>query len=63
MNSINPAPIDSDTGSTRISQPDKPGPVDTPAPIASKTEKVVPTAWRFTLWTRGWIPGAWDGPF
>lgn len=65
MNSINPARIqgNGDTSSTRDSQPGKSQAGDTQAPTASKTEKPVASAGRFIHWTRGWIPGGWDGPF
>lgn len=65
MNSINPARIQSSggTASTRDSQPGKSETGNSKAPVASKTEKPAASAGRFSQWTRGWIPGGWDGPF
>jgi hypothetical protein len=65
MNSINPARINGAGGITskRDSQPDKSKTADPQAPTVSKTEKPVASAGRFTHWTRGSIPGGWDGPF
>jgi len=65
MNYINPARINgaSGTSSMRDSQPDKSEAGNAQAPAVSKTATAVPSKWRFTHLTRGWIPGGWDGPF
>jgi hypothetical protein len=62
VNDINPKQVDID-GATRMSEAGKSDQGDTTAPAVAKPATVVPPAWRFSFWTRGWIPGGWDGPF
>ncbi|HEY7689347.1 MAG TPA: hypothetical protein VH835_11665 [Dongiaceae bacterium] len=59
MNDINPAPID-------IESPTRMSPANAskrPEPPAAAPAKPMAAGWRFSFWTRGWIPGGWDGPF